>query len=139
MPSMPGSGTWVPLDVLEVAPPVLVEVDDEVDDDEEVELEVLDDELVLPVQNHLQPPDEPPYQVAEAGAAPKAAEAKASAIMDFLNMTIPRDGKNRRLSTNTGRIPQRPCQWRNSAFCMVSGGGAHRLLSRIPTFRRWAN
>jgi hypothetical protein len=93
MPSMPGSGTWVPLDVL-VEPPVLVEVDDD------EELEVLDDELVLPVQNHLQPPDEPPYQVAEAGAAPKAAEARARAIMDFLNMVIPQRWQKAKVSNN---------------------------------------
>ena len=62
MPSMPGSGTWVPLVVL--VPPVLdeveveLEVDDEVLVDDEVELEVEDEVLleleVLPVQFFLQ-------------------------------------------------------------------------------------
>ena len=52
MPSMPGSGTWVPLVVL-VVPPVLdVEVEVEVDEDV---LELVLDELdVLPPQFFLQ-------------------------------------------------------------------------------------
>lgn len=104
MPSMPGSGTGVPLlppveevdEVELVEPPVVVEppVDDEVELLVEVEEEVLlllvlDDELVLPVQPHLQPPDEPPHHenVAEAGVAAKAVVARASAIMDFLIMS----------------------------------------------------
>ena len=107
MPSMPGSGTCVPLVVLppvedEVLEPVLVDVLEEVLVDvlELVEDEVLEpvlellEVLVLPVQFFLhQPPDVLPHQVAEAGAAVMAAVARATAMMDFLIMAVPQNCK----------------------------------------------
>ena len=89
MPSMPGSGTCVPLVVL--VPP---EVDEEVLVEVEVEVEVeVDDEVeldVLPVQFVLQVlPDVLHQKVAEAGTDQVATEARARAMAVFLIMNFP--------------------------------------------------
>lgn len=91
MPSIPGSGTCVPLVVL-VPPEVDEEVLVEVEVDEEVEVEV-DDEVeldVLPVQFFLQVlPDVLHQKVAEAGTDQVATEARARAMAVFLIMNFP--------------------------------------------------
>ncbi len=91
MPSMPGSGTWVP--PLVVEPPLVVLPP--LDEEELLELEELELlellELVEPEQYHLQlPPLLPPHQkVADAGVATSAAEARLAAMSAFFNISNP--------------------------------------------------
>lgn len=116
MPSMPGSGTCVPLVepvLLPLVEPVLVEVLEPVllPLVEPVLVEVLVLELVellvLPVHFFLhQPPEVLPHQVAEAGAAVMAAVASATAMMDFLIMEDPQLVERRLL-----KLCQHPSQW----------------------------